>query len=401
MLRFALCFLLASIAPAQPLPRPLTLKHPVQDKLFYVLSAMENTPAPFRSSPALAQLATSKQAALSKAAATCELDIKCMASALKWSDAEIEAAAAALAPLATTVDPSLRDSGLFVRYQGTPHVSVLVPAWRDAAKALNKLIDVYGLGEPGRSAAIDSIAIDVKGAYWPRLMHVMLVMLEEQTTPKNLFFEPTLHFALHLLQASRRDEAGRHEPMQFGENKAAFDRMSTIAWAKYPYSVIVVPGAGSDVPGVRISPAGHLRSEIAAKRYREGKAPLILVSGGYVHPNQTPFNEAIEMKRVLMENYAIPANAILIDPHARHTTTNLRNAARILYRYGAPFDKTALITTDLYQSQYIESKVFTDRCQKELGYQPHKLFKRLNPFDLEWLPTLDSLQGDSTDPLDP
>jgi hypothetical protein len=397
MLRFALCLLLAASAFAQPLKRPLPLKHPVQDKLFYVLSAMENTPAPFRSSTALAQLATNKQAALSKAAKTCELDIKCMASALKWSDAEIEAAATALAPLATSVDPSLRDSGLFVRYQG----SLLVPAWRDAAKALNKLIDVYGLGEPGRSAAIDSIAVDVKGAYWPRLMHVMLLMLEEQAKPGDLFFEPTLHFALHLMQASRRDEAGRHEPMHLGENKAALDRIPTIAWAKYPYTVIVVPGAGSDVPGVRISPAGHLRSEIAAKRYREGKAPFILVSGGYVHPNQTPFNEAIEMKRVLMENYAIPANAILIDPHARHTTTNLRNAARILYRYGFPFDKTGLITTDLYQSQYIESKIFTDRCEKELGYQPHKALKRLNPFDLEWLPTLDSLQADSTDPLDP
>lgn len=397
MLRFALCCLLASIALAQPLPRPLTLKHPVQDKLFYVLSAMENAPAPLRANAALNQLTASKQAAIRNAAKTCELELKCLAGALKWSEAEIESAAVALQPFAANLDPVLRDSGLFVRWQGP----LLVPAWRDAAKTINRLIDVYGLGEPGRSAAIDSIAVDVKGAYWPRLMHVMLLMLDEQSNSHDLFFHPSLRFAMKLLDASRRHEAGRHEPLHTGENKLALERIANIAWAKYPYSAIVVPGAGSDTPGVRISPAGRLRSEIAAKRYRDGKAPLILVSGGYVHPNQTPFNEAIEMKRVLMEEFAIPANAILIDPHARHTTTNLRNAARILYRYGVPFDKTALITTDLYQSQYIESKIFTDRCQKELGYQPHKLLKRLNPFDLQWLPQIDSLQGDATDPLDP
>ena len=57
--------------------------------------------------------------------------------------------------------------------------------------------------------------------------------------------------------------------------------------------------------------------------YANGKAPLILVSGGYVHPNQTPYCEAIEMKESLVRDFGIPSDAILIDPHARHTTTNL------------------------------------------------------------------------------
>src|ERR1700704_3135843 len=97
----------------------------------------------------------------------------------------------------------------------------------------------------------------------------------------------------------------------------------------------------------------------------------------------------------------IPAAAIMVEPHARHTTTNLRNAARLMYRYGVPFDKKALITTDQHQSTYIESPVFKERCIKELGYEPHALLGRTSTFDLEWAPRIDSLQFDSADPLDP
>ncbi len=85
----------------------------------------------------------------------------------------------------------------------------------------------------------------------------------------------------------------------------------------------------------------------------------------------------------------------------RTLTTNLRNAARLIYRYGMPFDKPALITTDHSQSQYIESEVFTKPCELEMSHQPHKILKRLNPFDLECLLQLDALHTDAIDPLDP
>ena len=46
------------------------------------------------------------------------------------------------------------------------------------------------------------------------------------------------------------------KPVELGENAAAFQRgVKTVEWAKYPYSVIVVPGAGNDRPGVSLSPA--------------------------------------------------------------------------------------------------------------------------------------------------
>src|SRR4029078_9516886 len=127
-----------------------------------------------------------------------------------------------------------------------------------------------------------------------------------------------------------------------------------------------------------------LRVQLGAQRYRDGKAPFLLVTGGFVHPSLTPYAEAVEKKRQLMQKYAIPEDAILIDPHARHTTTNMRNAARLMYRYGMPFEKKALVTTDLGQSQSIESPAFAKRCMEELGYVPQQILGRTSPFDLEF-----------------
>jgi hypothetical protein len=226
-------------------------------------------------------------------------------------------------------------------------------------------------------------------------------MVAEQGEEMRLFFQPSLRYAMYLLDINHRDEAGRHEPMERLENGAAVKQIPAIDWARFPYTVIVVPGAGSERTAWALSPAAKQRAEIAARRYRQGTAPLILVSGGYVHPNQTPYAEAIEMKRSLMNDYGVPESAILVDPHARHTTTNMRNAARLMYRYGIPFDRKGLITTDSYQSTYIESDVFVKRNATELGYQPHKLLQRTSPFDLEFMPMIESLQSDPIDPLDP
>src|SRR5205807_6586463 len=121
----------------------------------------------------------------------------------------------------------------------------------------------------------------------------------------------------------------------------------------------------------------------------------------YVHPNQTPYCEAMEMKKSLIRDFGVPANAIIIEPHARHTTTNLRNAARLIYRDGIPFERKALVTTDSFQSATIESEAFAKRCEQELGYQPGKILKRVSAFDLELAPRMESLQINPMDPLDP
>ena len=44
---------------------------------------------------------------------------------------------------------------------------------------------------------------------------------------------------------------------------------------------------------------------------------------------------------------------------------------------------------------------FKQRLDRELGYQPHELRRRISEFDLEFIPRLDSLQLDSSELLDP
>jgi hypothetical protein len=403
--------LLAGLIGAQPQPvaAPVEYQSPVQDKNFYLLSLMERTPGireAILGDKTLQRMGAARVKALAEAGANCKAQIDCYGAALKWNDADIEQARAELVRLyATTqalhaVMDQIRRSGMYIRYGDLPDAEMLGRVWMDTSRGMNRAIDVYGLGVAPRYPAIDS-ATDLKDESGARTIATLAQVIDDGRDSLQLFFQPALRFALGLMDLNHRDEAGRFEPMEKGENAAAFRKIKSTDWKQYPYSVIVVPGAGNDRPDVRLSPFGKLRDELAAKRYREGKAPVILVSGGFVHPVQTPYSEAIEMKHELMEKYSIPEEAILVDPHARHTTTNLRNAARIMFRYGMPFQAKALITTDPGQSGSIESPAFNERCRKEIGYVPHTLLSRISPFDLEWTPKIDSLQADWQDLLDP
>jgi DUF218 domain len=374
---------------AEPLRAPLPLRDPLQDKNFWLLSVLDQP---------LPQVLAAKREALHRAATACEKEAECFAAALRWTDGEMAEVAAALRP-ADALMRALRGSGAYVRYASKPDRELLAAAWLDAARGINNIIDVYATGKAPRYPAIDSVSYDVKSEAYLRLLHTVAASLDEQTFDR--FFEPSLRFALQLLRINHRDEAARHEPMERKDNAAAVKRIATIAWKSYPYSAIVVPGAGSDRLTWSLSAASRLRAEIAARRFKERKAPLIIVSGGYVHPNQTPYSEAIEMKKVLVSELSVPAAAVIVDPHARHTTTNLRNAARLMYRYGLPFEAKALLTTDSSQSTYIEGKGFAERCEKELGYQPVAVGRRVSAFDLELTPRIQSLQIDAMDPLDP
>jgi len=393
---------------------------PVRDKNFWLLSSMERDPAvksALAAEPSFRALLTAKAEALQNADKACPAAgvtgasgfAECYASSAMWSASEIGKAGATLKALYASkvsvrafVDGPLRRSGMYQRYSAKAGAELLVAAWEDCAKGVNRLLDFYALGKPPRYAAIDSAVYDVKSPAFARMIQSVAAMVVVDDLPQaKLFFQPTLDFALQVMRLHRRDEAGRHEPMELGENRAAVQRIRTIAWAKYPWTVIVVPGSGTDNVSIRMSPAGRLRCEMAAKRYHAGRAPLILVSGGYVHPNQTPWAEAIEMKRLLMAEFRVPESAILIDPHARHTTTNLRNAARLMYRYGVPFDRPALVTTDQSQSLGIESQQGAERCIREMGYMPIRIVKRISRFDLEVFPLIDSLYADNVEPLDP
>ena len=216
-----------------------------------------------------------------------------------------------------------------------------------------------------------------------------------------LFFEPTLSYAMKLLEINKRDEAGRHELLEAKDNKKAFENLKNIKWNDYPYSVILVLGSGPGNSGLSISKEGMTRSDEAVKLFQAKQAPLIILSGGYVHPAHTPFCEAVEMKKYIMEKYKISEENILIEPHARHTTTNVRNAARIMFRDQIPTEKKGLITSSQSHIDYVAGETFKKRFMDEIGFVPMQIFQRISPVAIEFIPLKESLFVNSMETLDP
>jgi hypothetical protein len=107
------------------------------------------------------------------------------------------------------------------------------------------------------------------------------------------------------------------------------------------------------------------------------------------------------MRSALIDRYGVPADAIVVEPYARHTTTNLRNASRLLVALGAPLDRDALVVCNPGQSETIASAAFVQRNLTELGYVPGEVGQRLSPTELSFRPSPLSRRVDPRDPLDP
>lgn len=384
----------------------LSLPKPVQDKNFYLLSLFQRNPQARRllsQNKSLKQLAADKAMALKKAA-SCD-NAGCFVELIRFDGPTIEAVANALQTLASRpafkrlARNDLRPSGVFIRYSDQSDAQMLAAAWKDAANGMNRILTVYGLGKDPRYRDIDRVSYDVSTETYRNLLKAKIAEIKSAKAP--LFFEPTLNFALKLLEINRRDEAARYEPLEQGENKAAVQNLRNIKWSDYPYSFILVLGSGGRDLATRLSPIGAQRTDVAAQLFSQRKAPLIIVSGGYVHPMQTPYCEAIEMKKYLREKYKIPETSILIDPHARHTTTNFRNGARLAFRYRIPTNLTALVTSSEDHIASSTSEQFRLRNLNELGYFPVEFIKRISPVAAEFRPSIESLFFDANDPLDP
>jgi hypothetical protein len=407
----AFCLLIGTLLGAEPARTPLVLRDPLQDKNFYLLSSIESTPEIrdlVKGDPALARIGTGKRAALRRAQDSCAADAACYAQAMRWSDDEVAQASAALAALGINpamsrfVDGALRESGVFQRYSSDTAAALLKNAWQDAAGKMNRVIDQLALPPHIPAGAPPGLtAYDVKSPSFARMMQILTAVVASEPESLELFFEPSLRFTMELLRLHGRDEAARHEPLETGENRSALARIRTMDWARYPYTVILTLGSGPELADVALSPIGRLRLQLAAREFREKKAPFILVSGGYAHPNRTPYNEALEMKKALRNDFGVPEDAIIVEPQANRTTTNLRNAVRLMYRYGVPFDRKGLILTDQLHSATIEAPAFRDRCLRDYGYEPVNILSRVSPFDLEFTPRIDSLHVSALDFVDP
>jgi hypothetical protein len=212
--------------------------------------------------------------------------------------------------------------------------------------------------------------------------------------------------ALSLLKMNNRDEAVRFEPIATGENKVVLANLKNIVWGNYTYASLIVPGDSPNSSGdaINLSESAKKHVQYAVEAYNGGLAPVIILSGANVYPYYPPtqYFEAIEMKKYMMRTYSIPENVILVDPYARHTTTNLRNAARLIIRLGIPRYKKSLIVTTKSQNDIIEAPSFTTRCKLELGFMPGTLGERIADVRLEFTPNnINCLTIDPKDPLDP
>ena len=383
----------------------LEFRDAVQDKNFYLLSLFQRHPEVgrlLRRNPVLKRLSNQRVQAL-RAAAHCD-DVSCFDRLFRFSEPTIERVATELRiltrhpELRKLVRKDMRPSGAFIKHGQKTDSEMLIAAWKDAANGMNRLLSVYGLGKDPFYKDIDRVSFDVSSAEYRALLKAKLA--EIKLARAALFFEPTLSFALKLLEANRRDEAGRYEPLEEGENKAAVQDLKNIRWSEYPNSFILVLGSGPPA-GLNLSKIAAKRADQGAQLFLERKAPLLILSGGHVHPMQTPFNEAIEMKKYLMEKFKIPEKSILIDPYARHTTTNFRNAARLAFRYGIPNELKALVTSSEDHIAIVTKDGFRIRCSTELGYFPMEFITRVSPFAAEFKPSVASLFFDVNDPLDP
>jgi hypothetical protein len=359
------------------------------------------------SDPGIAAVRDRRRQVLEQAVNDCH-DAPCFDQALRWSEDDLAAVSSRLRVLYAKnpearafTEKVLRSSGRFALSEKLAGADLLSTVWTNAALGINRIIAVYGEGAPPHYARIDSMRYDPKSPEYAQLLHAIVAMIESEDDSRQSFFYPSMKYAVMLLASNDRLDAGRYEPLATTENAAAIRRTKTIDWKRYPYTILVVPGEGPEQPDVALSPLGRVRVEQAVRLYRARKAPFLLVSGGTVHPMLTHFNEAMEMREELMTQWGVPKDAIFVDPYARHTTTNLRNAVREVLRYGIPADKPMLITSDAGQSVMIISPAFTRRCRDEMHLLPWKTLKPVSSTQAEMFPSRDSLQEDPVDPMDP
>ncbi len=380
----------------------------VQSKNYYLLSLLAQSPQVkkfLESDLVLAKIASAKADSLQQSLLSCK-NSSCFAEKAKFTDAEIKLVADRFLKLyqpdnalGLLVKQQLIPSGKYGLYKDLKPEDLLAKAWEQDALGINRVIDVYALGKKPNYPAIDSISFDVKNKQYPILLYDCSASVLEDCKTTKLFFFPAMVYALRCLEINERDQAGDYEPMAATVNKAAVARVKTIHWNNYKYSLILVPGAGPEKPDEALSAEGMLRCRIAAHRFLEGMAPFIMVSGGKVHPYKTKYCEAEEMKTYLIKTLNVPENAVLMEPHARHTTTNMRNCARLIYQYKIPFDKPYLTSTTKPQSYAITN--MAARCEKELHYVPYRIGKRLSDTDQEFYPVKEALQINADEPIDP
>ncbi len=375
-------------------------------KTFPLISYLKQSPEVFKTlkkDKVLKSLTLDRKRRMEAAIVDCK-EVSCYGSSLQWQNPEIAAIGSELIRLYYKSEPFrqvislLKASGYYNIYASMHDTTFIRTAWNNTAAGINNVLEVYIKGKRPRYPAVDAISFaENDSGFYLSVRYLLENDLNRKLS--ELFYETPLNVALEAMRLNQRDEASRYEPLNKGMNLSAFENMKKTKWDSFPYSVILVPGQGPEKEGVSIDSMSIYRCQQAAKCYKEKLAPFIIVSGGHVHPNKTPYSEAVEMKKYMVSQLNIPEQAIFIEPHARHTTTNLRNAVRMIYRFNIPDNKKVLIVTNSSQNELILR--MEKRCLNELGYVPYRELKKLSEETSEFYPVVNALQCNSLDPLDP
>lgn len=373
--------------------------------LFAMMRTADGWADALRRDPVLTKLAAERAARFVE---DCQPRPACLADSWLWTEADIAAVEGRLRATVRTpalaqslVGKQMRASGRFAAHASLSDADMLAAAWKDAAAAVNRIIAVYAKGEAPRYPKIDGFIFNIAVPEYADVLEAHGVATAALATKADLFFAASRRYATGLLEMNERTEAGVFRPLLGGENAAAVKAIAGIDWSASPHSALLVFGHGPEDAQSRTGVMGHIRLRIAADQFSRGLAPFIIVSGGNVHPNRTPFNEAVEMKRILVADYGVPADRILIEPHARHTTTNLRNCARILLAAGFPIGKSALVVSDHKTIRYIGGQDLAQRNLREMGIQPGRIAPGPDRFTLIFTPDPAAFHAEAADPLDP
>lgn len=360
-----------------------------------------------RLDPALQTMAAERNARIA-AASPCLPRPSCLANTWIWTQNEISLVDTALRRIASAkgmtaalVGRHMRPSRRFGAHAALDDGAMLSAAWRDTAAAMNRVINVYAKGEPPRYPQSDAIIFDTARPEFSGVLDAHSKAISAMARPDDLIFDGPLRYTVNLLRMNERSDASAFRPLLSGENRATVAKIRKFGWRERRYSAILVFGHGPDDPQSRTGAMGYIRMAMAAELFARGVAPFIIVSGGNVHPNRTSFNEAVEMKKVMIAQYAVPADRILIEPHARHTTTNQRNCARLLFAAGFPTDRPAVIVTDPMTAGYLGSDQLRQRNVAEMGVNPGRITPGKFPFSFDFQPDAVAFHVNATDPLDP
>ncbi len=379
-------------------------------RIFFLLHALAHTNPVKKvliNDSALTHWQQQERKAFQKAITDCP-DMDCIVQSLEITDAENEEIITQLGnayhnnkeTFKKFIDNKIRPSHAFILSNAASDSALLIAAWQQQKKGINYILHGYLQNKGLRYASIDSAKYNVHDPAYLDTVKKTVQAIVEGRKGQALFFQPLLDISIKVLQLNDRNEAARFIPLT-AVNKNAYSGISQIKWDDYPFSAILVFGSGPSKPGIAISKTGKARCRMGAALYNQNKAPFLVVSGGNVHPFQTKYNEAFEMKKFLMDSLHVPAQVIIMEPHARHTTGNVRNTNRIILKQKIPADKPILGVSSKGHIDYIADERFISACKRDFDLVPFTRMKRLSDTTVSYYPDSSSLQVNTTAPLNP